>query len=128
MLTPTRRALCLFAVLAPASAALLSAVDDSKYDPIAEAAKANAKMKVKPGDSPQLGISHFRDNVTAAKNIPTEWDAKSGKNIKWSMRLGSQTYASPVVANGKVFVGTNNGAAYLKRYPEKIDLGVLLCF
>jgi outer membrane protein assembly factor BamB len=33
-----------------------------------------------------------------------------------------------VVANGKVFVGSNNGAGYIKRYPSKVDLGVLLCF
>ena len=27
-----------------------------------------------------------------------------------------------------MYVGTNNGAAYLKRYPTSVDLGVLLCF
>src|SRR5258708_5328644 len=116
------------AFLALSAAALLPAADDSKYDPIAEAAKALAPMDVKPGDSPQMGLSHYRNNVSPAKNIPTEWDVKSGKNIKWSAKLGSQTYASPVVANGKVFIGTNNSAGYLKRYPSKTDLGVLLCF
>ncbi|MCH7988134.1 MAG: PQQ-binding-like beta-propeller repeat protein, partial [Planctomycetes bacterium] len=49
-------------------------------------------------------------------------------NIKWSAKLGSQTYGNPVIANGKVYVGTNNGAGYLKRYPPKVDLGCLLCF
>ncbi len=29
-------------------------------------------------------------------------------------QLGSQTYGNPVVANGKVYVGTNNGAGYLE--------------
>ena len=33
-----------------------------------------------------------------------------------------------MVANGQVYVGSNNGAGYLKRYPARIDLGVLLCF
>lgn len=108
-------------------AARLPAGDDAKYDPIAEAAKTLATMKVKPGDSPQLGHSRYRNNVTGAQNIPTEWDVMSGKNIKWSIKLGSQTYASPVVANGKVFVGTNNGNGYVKRYSSKVDLGVLLC-
>ncbi len=117
-----------FALLALSIVALLPAADNSKYDPIAEAAKALAPMDVQPGDSPQMGLSHYRNNVSAAKNIPTEWDVKSGKNIKWSAKLGSQTYASPVVANGKVFIGTNNSAGYLKRYPSKVDLGVLLCF
>ncbi len=33
-----------------------------------------------------------------------------------------------MVANGHVYVGSNNGAGYLKRYPATVDLGVLLCF
>ncbi|HLJ10414.1 MAG TPA: PQQ-binding-like beta-propeller repeat protein [Planctomycetaceae bacterium] len=118
----------LVACLTLAGVSLLSGGDASKYDPVAEAAKVLAKMKVKPTDSPQMGISSYRNNVSAAENIPTEWDVASGKNIKWSAKLGSQTYSSPVVANGKVFIGTNNSAGYLKRYPSKVDLGVLLCF
>ena len=51
-----------------------------------------------------------------------------GVNIKWVARLGSQTYGNPVVAGGRVWVGTNNGAGYLKRYPADVDLGCLLCF
>ncbi|MBS0262518.1 MAG: PQQ-binding-like beta-propeller repeat protein [Planctomycetes bacterium] len=107
----------------------MMAVADDAYNPIAEAQKALAKMNVKPGDSPQMGVSHYRNNVVAgAKTVPTEWDTASGKNIKWSAKLGSQTYASPVIANGKVFVGTNNANGYIKRYPSKVDLGCLLCF
>ncbi len=33
-----------------------------------------------------------------------------------------------MVANGHVYVGTNNGAGNLKRYPANVDLGVLACF
>jgi outer membrane protein assembly factor BamB len=44
------------------------------------------------------------------------------------MPLGSETYGNPVVANGKVYVGTNNGSGYISRYPANVDLGVLLCF
>ena len=32
------------------------------------------------------------------------------------------------MANGKAFVGTNNGEGYLKQFPPDHDLGVLLCF
>jgi outer membrane protein assembly factor BamB len=106
----------------------LPAADNAKYDPIAEAAKALAKMDVKPGDSPQLGKSHYRNNVSDAGSIPTEWDVTAGKNIKWVAKLGSQTYSSPVVANGKVFVGSNNANGYLKRYPSSVDLGCMLAF
>ena len=80
------------------------------------------------------------NNTPQGKNIPTEWnigafDAKTGKwikddskNIKWVAALGSQSYGNPVVANGQVYVGSNNGAGYLKRYPASVDLGVLLAF
>lgn len=106
----------------------LPADDKAKYDPIAEAAKTLVKMDVKPGDSPQLGKSYYRNNVTDATNVPTEWNVTDGKNIKWVAKLGSQTYSSPVVANGKLFVGTNNANGYLKRYPSNIDLGCMLAF
>lgn len=79
-------------------------------------------------DWAQLGGSPSRNNTPDGKNIPTEWDINSGKNIKWSAALGSQTYGNIVVANGKIFVGTNNAFGYIKRYPSKVDLGVLLCF
>ena len=43
-------------------------------------------------------------------------------------KLGSQTYAQPIVADGRIFVGTNNDGGYLERYPSRVDLGCLLCF
>jgi outer membrane protein assembly factor BamB len=85
-------------------------------------------MEVDPHDWPQWGGSPARNNVPEGKNIPVEWDVETGKNIKWSMPLGSETYGNPVVANGKAYVGTNNGSGYLSRYPSKVDLGVLLAF
>jgi outer membrane protein assembly factor BamB len=47
---------------------------------------------------------------TIEKNIPTTWNAEEGKfkNIKWVAKLGNYAYGGPVVADGKVFVGTNN--------------------
>ncbi|MEX0728035.1 MAG: PQQ-binding-like beta-propeller repeat protein [Planctomycetaceae bacterium] len=86
------------------------------------------KLDVGPHDWPQFGGTSLRNNTPVGKNIPTDWDIKTGRNIKWSAKLGSQSYPAPVVANGKVFIGTNNGAGYLKRYPTTVDLGCLLCF
>ena len=80
------------------------------------------------GDWPQMGGTPARNNAPDGTNIPVEWDVETGRNIKWSRKLGSETYGSVVVANGKLYVGTNNEAEYLKRYPSEIDLGVLLCF
>ena len=98
------------------------------FDPVAASQQDRATLKVGAGDWPQWGGSRLRNNTPDGKNIPTTWNIETGRNIKWAAKLGSQTYGNPVVANGKVFVGTNNAHGYLKRYPAKIDLGVLLCF
>lgn len=113
-----------------------SAVADDK-DGDAEVKTAS---KAKPGDWPQWGGSSTRNNTPDATNIPTDWDvgsfdrktgehiADKAENIKYVVRLGSQTYGNPVVAAGHLYVGTNNGGSHLKRYPADVDLGVLLCF
>lgn len=103
-------------------------VDAADFDPTAETLKFVKNLKVGAKDWPQWGGSPHRNNTPDAKNIPTEWNVETGKNIKWAARLGSQTYGNPVVANGKVYVGTNNGAGYSKRYPSNVDLGCLVCF
>ena len=93
---------------------------------------------VKAGDWGQWGGTSYRNNTPEATGIPTSWnvgrrDRETGEwsgqeNIKWVSAVGSQTYGNPVVASGKVLVGTNNSGGYLDRYPSTTDLGVLLCF
>ncbi len=90
-------------------------------------------------DWPMWGGSPSRNNVVSDL-VPTEWnvgvidrqtgkwDPEQARNIKWVARLGSQTYGNPVVAGGRIFVGTNNGAGYVKRYPDNVDVSCLLCF
>ncbi len=99
-----------------------------KEDPTAFVVDQISKMQVGKQDWPQWGGSFHRNNTPDAKDLPTEWDIESGENILWSSPLGSQTYGNPVIANGKVYVGTNNHHAYLSRFPKEVDLGVLLCF
>jgi outer membrane protein assembly factor BamB len=94
---------------------------------VAEIRKLIGELKVGKNDWPQWAGSYHRNNVTDEPGIPVEWDVTSGKNVRWSVQLGSETYGNPIVANGKLYVGTNNGAGYLKRYPRNVDLGVLLC-
>ncbi len=98
------------------------------YDAVTTVRQEINVLEVGANDWPQWAGSHLRNNVTDEPNIPIEWEVAAGKNVRWSMPLGSETYGNPVVANGKVYVGTNNGAGYLKRYPSEVDLGVLLCF
>jgi len=97
-------------------------------DPTAQAVAEIAKMQVQPGDWPQWGGWSHKNNTPSAKNLPTEWNVDDGTNILWSAPLGSQSYGNPVVANGHVYVGSNNHHAYVSRFPKTVDLGVLLCF
>jgi len=79
------------------------AVAQEKYDPTAVAAQGISKLKVKATDWPQFGGSSERNNVPDSGPLPTSFDIKSGKNIRWSSPLGSETFGFPVVANGKVY-------------------------
>src|SRR4030095_11671909 len=60
------------------------------------------------GDWPMWGGTPDRNMVSNMKGLPTNWDVKTKKNIKWVAALGSQSYGNVVVAAGMVFVGTNN--------------------
>ncbi len=79
------------------------------------------------GDWPMWGGTPDRNMVSNMKGLPTEWDVKTKKNVKWVADLGSQSYGNPVVAGGMVFVGTNNeGASRSKN--QAGDRGVLMAF
>src|SRR6266540_3535481 len=63
------------------------------------------------GDWPMWGGTPDRNMVSNMKGLPTEWDVKTKKNVKWVAELGSQSYGNAVVASGVVLVGTNNEGA-----------------
>jgi hypothetical protein len=67
-----------------------------------------------------------RNMVSDATGLPTTWDVKTGKNIKWVASLGSQSYGNPVVGGGVVLAGTNNEAVRDPKQPG--DRGVLMAF
>ncbi|MCX7046172.1 MAG: PQQ-binding-like beta-propeller repeat protein [Candidatus Sumerlaeota bacterium] len=82
--------------------------------------------KATADDQPQWGQAWSRNMVSNEKGLPDSFDPKTGKNIKWTARIGNETHATPVIAKGKVLIGTNNGAP---RDPQhKGDRGVLMCF
>jgi outer membrane protein assembly factor BamB len=88
-------------------------------------------------DWPMWGGTPERNMVGTATNLPTEIvpgkldadeqpDLTTAKNVLWAVKLGSQAYGNPVVAGGKVFVGTNNESP---RDPKQIgDRGNLMVF
>jgi outer membrane protein assembly factor BamB len=78
------------------------------------------------GDWPMWGGSAERNMVSHMKGLPTTWDVKTGKNVKWVAKLGSQTYGNPVVGSGIVVVGTNNELVRDPKQPG--DRGVVMAF
>jgi outer membrane protein assembly factor BamB len=90
-----------------------------------------AEKEEKPGEAarvwPMFGGTLQRNYVnTWDRNIAEKFDVTKGENIKWQADLGSKAYGGPIVAAGKVFVGTNNA----KPRDPKVqgDKGILMCF
>jgi outer membrane protein assembly factor BamB len=77
-------------------------------------------------DWPMWGGTPARNMVSSMTGAPTEWDVKTGKNVKWVAELGSQSYGNPTVGGGVVLIGTNNE---LGRDPKQAgDRGVVMAF
>lgn len=89
-------------------------------------------------DWPFWGRNASRNMVSGETGVPVafeagkykgateEIDLATTKNVKWVVKLGSQTYGNPTVAGGRVFIGTNNETP---RDPNlKGDRAVLMCF
>ncbi len=86
-------------------------------------------------DWPMFGRDATRNGVSPEKGAPLHWTVDltsdggaigSGQNIKWSVKLGSMTVGDPVVADGIVWVGTNNDERRDPRGTYKSDASVLL--
>jgi outer membrane protein assembly factor BamB len=81
--------------------------------------------------SPSRNLVNLRD-----KNVALKWQielkddkdkvVQPAENILWTANLGSKAYGGPVIADGKIFVGTNNEAP---RDPKvQGDKGIIMCF
>jgi len=95
----------------------------------APSASEQASDKPAQRDWPLFGGSPQRNLVnTFDRNIPSSWSLLPGKetHLKWVAELGSKAYGGPVIAGGKIFVGTNNEKP---RNPKiQGDRGILMCF
>jgi outer membrane protein assembly factor BamB len=76
-------------------------------------------------DQPQWGQRYSRNMVSAETGLPDRFDPQTGQNVKWSAPLGTECYSTPVIASGRVLIGTNNSRARDPRH--RGDRGVLLC-
>jgi outer membrane protein assembly factor BamB len=112
-------------------AALATAVTLARLNqPQAPAASEKDKSTSSEARSwPLFGGSVSRNLVNLVEHdLPTAWSVEPGKeqNIKWVVDLGSKAYGGPVVARGRILVGTNNQGP---RNPKVTgDKGILMCF
>ncbi|KPJ72728.1 MAG: hypothetical protein AMS14_07250 [Planctomycetes bacterium DG_20] len=89
-------------------------------------------------DQPQWGQAWSRNMVSDETGLPGSFEVPkfdadtgemvpgTGRNVRWAVRLGSVSYGTPIIARGKVLVGTNNGFPRDPRHQG--DRGVLMCF
>jgi outer membrane protein assembly factor BamB len=70
----------------------------------------------------------LRPNAEKANKAPgaEDIDMSTTKNCLWVAKLGSQTYGTPVIANGQVYVGTNNETPRDEKHTG--DRGIVMVF
>lgn len=76
-------------------------------------------------DHPQWGHAWSRNMVSPVTPLPNRFDLATGENHVWSIPLGSETHSSPVIAHGRILIGTNNENPRDPRHQG--DRGVLFC-
>ena len=89
-------------------------------------------------DWPAWGRTYERNFSCAEEGLPSsfvagdyvgasdEIDPSTTKNVKWIAKLGSQSYGNPTVANGRIYVGTNNDVPRDERFEG--DRCCVYCF
>lgn len=89
------------------------------------------------GDWPTWGRDASRNFYSPAKGLVSsvkpgdfkrgteQIDMSTTENVKWVSKLGSQAYGNPTVANGLVFVGTNNESPRNEKHQG--DRGIIYC-
>jgi len=83
-------------------------------------------LPARAADQPQWGQAWSRNMVSEETGLPESFDPQTGRNILWSAELGTETHSSPVIAAGRVYIGTNNG--HPRDAAQQGDRGVLMCF
>ncbi|HLB72440.1 MAG TPA: PQQ-binding-like beta-propeller repeat protein [Sedimentisphaerales bacterium] len=81
------------------------------------------------GNRAQWQERFSRNGISDETGLADTFDPAAGKNIKWAAQLGSESWATPVIAGGRVYMGTNNDPPEGKPHDPRFegDRGVLLC-
>ena len=89
-------------------------------------------------DWPQWGGTGTRNMSAGERGIPASFvpgkkgsdgsgiDLRTTQNVKWTAKLGNETYSTPAIAGGKVFIGTNDTRLTDPRFVQTGG-GELLC-
>ena len=89
----------------------VAAGDDPKGGPATANPVANKGDHVMFGNTPDRNFVNLNPVSLSAEFPKSPDDDKAhvlGNRVKWKAKLGSRAYGGPIVAGGKVFVGTNN--------------------
>ena len=62
--------------------------------------------------------------VSGQTQLPDVLDLADGSNLVWKARLGDQTHSTPIVHEGKIYIGTNANPRDERRIGDR---GVLMC-
>jgi outer membrane protein assembly factor BamB/HEAT repeat protein len=113
--------------------AVLAALLAAANDPAMRAEAEWARHQITGTASPPVATAFSGDVRSGpaeaagpAALLPNDWDIKTGRNIAWTVALGSQTFGRPVVSGGVVYVGTDNGGK--RDQLCRRDCGVLQAF
>ena len=104
---------------------------------LAPLATALLVVGAQAADWPTWGGDGTRNMVSLEKGITLDFDPgrmdedekvdmKTTKNVKWIAKLGSQAYGNVTIADGRVYVGTNNESP--RDSDKKGDRGIVMCF
>ena len=64
--------------------------------------------------------------ISGETGLPDSFDPATGKNVRWTAELGTETHSTPIIADGRVYIGTNNG--HPRDSKHQGDRGILMCF
>jgi outer membrane protein assembly factor BamB len=85
----------------------------------------SASLLSMAADQPQWGERNTRNMVSSETGLPDTFSPEIREHITWSKQLGTNAYATPVIADGRIYVGTNNEGPHTQKHDG--DAAVLYC-